>query len=99
MAKNLYYNTIHTDDADPQVLQEQDLLNLLEFGGFDDWRPLLRVLRDAPHGVVAKKLETILDLVESPGVVEFFQIKLNRYRGIPLDRVVVVDKPERFWGI
>lgn len=99
MSKNLYYNTIHSDDADPRVLQEQDLLNLLEYGGLTDWRPLLHALRSEPRGPVAKKLETILDLVESPGIAEFFKIKLNKYRGNPLDHVITVDRPERFWGI
>lgn len=99
MSKNLYYNTIHDDDADPQVLQEQDLLNLLEYGNLDDWRPLLRVLRAEPHGSVAVKLESILDLVESPGIAEFFAIKLNTYRHGPLDHVVTVQRPDRYWGI
>ncbi|TQC45039.1 hypothetical protein EEB14_33920 [Rhodococcus sp. WS4] len=99
MSKNLYYNTIHDDDADPHVLQEQDLLNLLEYGNLTDWRPLLRVLRAEPDGPVAVKVETILDLVESPGIAEFFQIKLDRYRGKPLNQVVTVRRPDRFWGI
>lgn len=99
MTTNLYYNTIHDDDADPRVLQEQDLLNLLEYGNLDDWRTLLRVLRAEPDGSVAVKLEAILDLVESPGIAEFFQIKLDIYRGKPLDHVVTVPRPERFWGI
>ncbi|MQY24858.1 hypothetical protein [Nocardia aurantia] len=99
MTSNIYYNTIHRDDADPRILQEQDLLNLVEYGGLGDWRPLLQALREAPYGLVATKLEKILDLVESVGAAEFFQIKLNHYRGIPLDHVVTVDKPERFWGI
>ncbi|MBO0853411.1 MAG: hypothetical protein J2P18_06545 [Nocardia sp.] len=99
MTKNLYYNTIHCDDADPDDLQEQDLLNLLEYGSLGDWRALLRALRSDPHGPVARKLERILDLIESAGVAEFFQIKLDRYRGAPLDRVVTVPRPDRFWGI
>lgn len=99
MSKNLYYNTIHDDDADPHVLQEQDLLNLLEYGSLADWRPLLHALRSDPTGPVAKKLETILGLVESPGIAEFFNIKLNMYRGNPLDQVMTVHRPERFWGI
>lgn len=99
MPKNLYYNSTLPDDADPRVLHEQDLLNLLEYGSLPDWRPLLRILREEPRGPVADKLEAVLDLVESPGVAEFFQIKLNRYRGIPHDHVVTVPRPERFWGI
>lgn len=99
MGKNLYYNTIHADDADPQDLQEQDLLNLLEYGDLSDWRPLLRELRAKPRGAVARKVEAVLDLVESHGVAEFFQLKLNRYRGLPLDRVLTICRPERFWGI
>lgn len=99
MSKNLYYNTVHDDDADPHVLQEQDLLNLLEYGDLDDWRPLLRVLRVEPNGAVAVKLEAILDLVESPGIAEFFKIKLNTYRGEPPDHIVTVPRPDRFWGI
>ncbi|MDN5758472.1 MAG: hypothetical protein L0H59_08055 [Tomitella sp.] len=99
MASNLYYNTIHPDDAAPDVLQEQDLLNLLEHGNLSDWRPLLQTLRSAPNGSVAHRLERILDLIESPGIAEFFRIKLDRYRGIPLDRVVTVPRPHRFWGI
>jgi len=99
VAKRLYYNTIHADDADPRDLQEQDLLNLLEYGSLADWRPLLRELRSEPHGAVARKVAAILDLVESHGVAEYFQIKLNQYRGIPLDRVVVVERPTRFWGV
>ncbi|HEY5856491.1 MAG TPA: hypothetical protein VIW24_21265 [Aldersonia sp.] len=99
MSKNLYYNTIHEDGDDPRSLQEQDLLNLLEYGDLTDWRPLLHVLRSDPDGPVAMKLETILDLVESPGIAEFFAIKLNAYRGQPLDRVIAVHRPERFWGI
>jgi hypothetical protein len=99
MAKNLYYNTIHADDADPSELQEQDLLNLLEYGSLSDWRPLLQILRTSPRGSVAEKLEAILDLVESPGIAEFFQIKLDRYRGLPLHHVVTVPRPDRFWGL
>jgi hypothetical protein len=37
--------------------------------------------------------------VESPGIAEFFAIKLNAYRGRPLDHVITVPRPERFWGI
>ncbi|MCX4094777.1 hypothetical protein [Nocardia sp. alder85J] len=48
---------------------------------------------------MAAKLENVLDLVEAHGVAEFFQIKLNRYRGIPLDRVATVARPVRYWGI
>lgn len=99
MGERLYHNTVHPDDADPRVLREQDLLNLLEHGGLGDWRPLLAVLRADPAGPVAARLEAVLDLVESPGVAEFFQIKLNRYRGLPHDRVVTVPRPDRFWGI
>ncbi len=99
MSKNLYYNTIHADDADPRILQEQDLLNLLEYGSLDDWRPLLQVLREQPDGPIAAKLEAVLDLVESHGVAEFFAIKLRRYRGLPLDSFVSVVRPQRFWGI
>lgn len=99
MTTNLYYNTTRADDADPRELREQDLLNLLEYGGLRDWRPLLRLLQAEPLGDVARRLEVVLDLVESPGIAEFFRIKLNRYRGLPLDRVVTVPRPERFWGI
>lgn len=56
MAKLLYYNTIHSGDADPRDLQEQDLLNLLEYGGLPEWRPLLAALREEPTGSVAQKL-------------------------------------------
>ena len=99
MTENLYYNTIHSDNADPRDLREQDLLNLLEYGNLRDWRPLLHVLRTSPDGPVAERLTAILDLVESPGIAEFFQIKLDRYRGQPLDHVVTVARPDRFWGI
>lgn len=99
MAKNLYYNTIQPDDADPRDLLEQDLLNLIEYGDMTDWRRLLRVLREEPRGPVSTRVEAILDLVESPGAAEFFRIKIDRYRGLPLDRVVVVERPTRFWGI
>ena len=86
MSKNLYYNTIHDDDADPHVLQEQDLLNLLEYGSLADWRPLLHALRSDPTGPVAKKLETILGLSKPPASPNSSTSSSTSTGAIPLTR-------------
>lgn len=97
MSKNLHHNGTQPGHADPHDLTEPDILDLLTHGEFADWRPLLTALDQEPHGPVATKLEHILARVDAPGVAEFFQIKLNKSRGAPLDNIVAVPWTAEFW--
>lgn len=77
-------NTRYADDVDVRELNITGLINLLEWGNWDDWQPLLQCLREDPRGPVADRVLKAAPLVNVSGTGELFEAVVHKLRGEPL---------------
>lgn len=77
-------NTVYSDNADVRQLNATGLLNLLEWGNWDQWQPLLVCLREEPYGPVADLVLQVAPRVNVSGTGELFEGVVRTLRGEPL---------------
>jgi len=68
------------EDMPVEQLPDAALVELLERGDFDDWRPLVRAIERDPHGDLAERVARLVDAFPMYGTSALFRAYIERAR-------------------